>query len=278
MATSLRSVYKSSDIILDYCCTPCEEDNLKTEAEVYCEKCTTFYCGPCINMHKQLYKKHTTYGRSDIKYWPVAKPTQDLIEKCELHTEEKLKLYCEDHEQICCNTCVSLNHRQCTTVYLIQDAVKTQSFADLHQLFAEINTILQQFTQLLKSGEANLTSMHESYKKSAQDIYNFRQKINTALDELETMTTTNLDVAMITLESDLKTGIDNCSKVEEELNCFKNVMQDISEKNTELIFVASQKLLNKKRQSESLLQRMSKKTDITFSFQGHEIIDSFLSE
>ncbi|XP_052230337.1 uncharacterized protein LOC127844280 [Dreissena polymorpha] len=36
---------------------------------------------------------------------------EDLLLKCDVHREEKLKMFCQDHSQLCCSDCVLMNHR-----------------------------------------------------------------------------------------------------------------------------------------------------------------------
>ncbi|XP_052258861.1 uncharacterized protein LOC127863388 [Dreissena polymorpha] len=279
MATITRSsVYKGSDIMLDYSCMPCEEKGFSKEAEVYCEKCTTFYCGSCLNLHNQLYKTHTRYERSDMKDWPLAMATRDCVEKCEVHMDEKLKLFCEDHEKLCCNTCISLNHRQCAKVSLITDLVNITSPGDLQQLFDDIKTIKQELKELRKSREENIASLQDSLKKSKQCITDVRDKINAALDELEKMTMAELDFSFANLKTDFKKDVDNCNKLYEELKGFRDTIHEIGVNNNELVFVANQKWLEKKKQSESYIQELSGKPGISLSLQVNTNIEKYLSE
>lgn len=105
------SVLKGSDLIHDYCCSTCEEDDVNKEAEFHCEKCVKFYCNACVKLHNQLHRQHSVAGRHDIAKWPIANAIDDILEQCIEHKDEKLKLFCEDHQRILCTVCHVYNHK-----------------------------------------------------------------------------------------------------------------------------------------------------------------------
>ncbi|KAH3716711.1 hypothetical protein DPMN_059439 [Dreissena polymorpha] len=112
MATFSQSTMKTcSDSIIDFCCSPCLEHKIDQWAELYCDTCQKFYCAECVTLHGQLFGKHVTYGRGDTSKWPASKEVQDFLLKCDLHEDKHLKMYCNDHSQLCCTNCAFLNHR-----------------------------------------------------------------------------------------------------------------------------------------------------------------------
>ncbi|KAH3824505.1 hypothetical protein DPMN_126342 [Dreissena polymorpha] len=112
MATfSQSTVDKGSDSFTDFCCSSCLEHKIDQWADFYCNNCQKFYCAKCINPHGQLFGKHVTYGRGDTTKWPVLKEVEDFLRKCDLHGDEDLKMFCNDHSQLCCTNCAFLNHR-----------------------------------------------------------------------------------------------------------------------------------------------------------------------
>ncbi|KAH3717996.1 uncharacterized protein LOC127855906 [Dreissena polymorpha] len=107
MATYSKSTVASgSDSFRDFCCFPCLENKIDQWADFYCENCQKFYCAKCINRHGQLFGTHVTYGRGDTSKWPVAKEVEDFLQKCDLHEDKHLEMFCEDHSQLCCTNCV----------------------------------------------------------------------------------------------------------------------------------------------------------------------------
>ncbi|WAR25912.1 hypothetical protein MAR_011616 [Mya arenaria] len=99
------------DFIHDFACSACEEDGLNTEAQHFCNQCTKYYCNNCVPVHNKLYKRHAVLDRKDVKKWAAAPGTVEVLEICERHPGEALKLVCGDHDQLCCHMCVAVDHR-----------------------------------------------------------------------------------------------------------------------------------------------------------------------
>ncbi|KAH3749082.1 hypothetical protein DPMN_183572 [Dreissena polymorpha] len=118
MATfSQSTIDKGSDILQDFLCSTCEEKKLGEMADFYCESCVTFFCGECVYVHNTLFTKHATFGRRDMKKWPVAKKVEDFLLKCDVHKEKSLKMYCDEHSELCCTNCAFLNHRYTMSLF-----------------------------------------------------------------------------------------------------------------------------------------------------------------
>ncbi|KAH3692304.1 hypothetical protein DPMN_194754 [Dreissena polymorpha] len=92
------------------------------------------------------------------------------------------------------------------------------------------------------------------------------------------MTLTELDVSIANLKTDFKKDVDNCNKLYEELKSFRDAIHEIGENNNELVFVANQKWLEMKKQSESYIQELSGKPGISLSLQANTNIEKYLSE
>ncbi|KAH3845943.1 hypothetical protein DPMN_088238 [Dreissena polymorpha] len=101
----------SFDVINDYCCNACEEDNVNKEALFYCQQCSKGFCDKCIDNHKKLFKKHQPIGRKELNKWPVAKAAKDFLLNCEQHPDHRIELFCEDHKKLCCVLCHLHDHK-----------------------------------------------------------------------------------------------------------------------------------------------------------------------
>ncbi|KAH3768200.1 hypothetical protein DPMN_169412 [Dreissena polymorpha] len=278
MATfSQSTVDKGSDSFTDFCCSPCLEQNIDQWAEFYCNNCLKFYCAKCINLHGQLFGKHVTYGRGDTSKWPVLKEVEDFLQKCDLHEDKRLEMFCNDHSQLCCTNCAFLNHRQCTNVTLISESVKGPP-PDLQKVSKRIQIILETLKKLENDWNTNMQSLQVSYNTQLHEIRQTRQKINTILDKIEKNTIKELEDKMTTLKASLKTDLDNCSKLKNELKHLSDAIHDIVDKGkAELSFIASKKCLEKNRQSETYLKVNSVQTERLVTFQADIDIEQFVS-
>ncbi|KAH3701950.1 uncharacterized protein LOC127861057 [Dreissena polymorpha] len=271
MATFSQSIIeKGSEMVQDFLCSTCEEEELKESADYYCESCVKFYCRKCIHMHSQLFKKHCPHGRSDMKKWPVAKKVEDFLLKCDVHKEENLVMFCEDHSQLCCNNCAFLNHRQCKTVMLLSDLVKITS-TDLNQVSVTIQTTLAELKKIQNIQEANIQSVRISYYEQLHKIQETRHKILAALDMLEKKTLQEMKDTLTKLQAPLKSDVDKCSTLQDELKQLGDAIQDISDKSKqELSLLACIKSKDKIQQFENYQKKNfgQVKSSITFQFNS----------
>ncbi|KAH3768151.1 hypothetical protein DPMN_169363 [Dreissena polymorpha] len=123
-----------------------------------------------------------------------------------------------------------------------------------------------------------MQSVQVSYSKQLHKVRQTRQTINTILDKIEKNTIKELDDKMTTLKASLKTDMDNCSKLKNELKQLSDAIHDIVDKGkSELIFIASKKCLEKIRQSETYLRENSVQLERLLTFQADIDIEQFFS-
>ncbi|XP_052283861.1 uncharacterized protein LOC127880588 isoform X1 [Dreissena polymorpha] len=270
---SQSTIDKGSDMIQDFLCSTCEDKKLDKMADFYCESCVKFYCGECVNMHNKLFTKHTPCGRGAMKKWPVAKKIEDFLLKCDIHKEESLKMYCDDHSELCCTNCAFLKHRLCPQVTFISDKVKVQS-TDFQKLSVSIKTILEEINKLEDNQKASIQYVQSSYDEQLYTIQETRQKINSALDTIEQKTLTEMKDILTKLQTSSKIAVDKCIRLRDELQQLRDAIQDISDKSKlELSFIATRKCMDKIQQSETYLKENSLQAKVSITFQpNHEII------
>ncbi|WAR26670.1 hypothetical protein MAR_012374, partial [Mya arenaria] len=129
MASKGSSICKGSDLIHDYSCSKCEENDLNTEAQHFCPQCEHYLCGKCVRIHGEYFKKHAVYERGEIQKWAGFS-----MDRCDKHGKE-LEVHCDDHQELCCSVCVALNHRLCSSISHLPDLakgfLKTEEFKQL---------------------------------------------------------------------------------------------------------------------------------------------------
>ncbi|KAH3796475.1 uncharacterized protein LOC127836932 [Dreissena polymorpha] len=269
---------KGNDWVQDFLCSACEDKKLEQSADYYCDSCVKFFCRKCIQMHSQLFTKHSPHGRGDMKKWPVVKKVEDFLLKCDVHKEENLASFCKDHSKLCCNTCAFHNHRQCETVMLLTDMVKNTS-TDLKQVLVTIQTTLAELRKLQDNQEASIQSVQSSYDEQLHKIQETRQKILAALDMLEKKTLQEMKDTLTKLQASLKSDVDKCSTLGNELNQLRDAFQDISDKSKqELSFIASIKCKDIIQQFENYQKQNFAQLKFSITFHPNSEIMQYLSQ
>ncbi|XP_052283904.1 uncharacterized protein LOC127880627 [Dreissena polymorpha] len=278
MATSVDSVHKSSDSVKDYSCVGCVSKNIEKSADFFCETCFKCFCEKCFYHHDQVFVNHLTYGRRETNKWPLEKAIEDLLLKCDVHPDKKLKMFCQDHSQLCCSDCVLLNHRQCTNLAKISESVKKLS-VDMQQLSNKIQSIIADINKFKVVQEGSIQSIEGLYVEEFQRIRDQRKKLNAALDELENTTLKELDDIRTTLQTSLKKDVDNCSRLKDELQQLSEAVQGLCDKSIQDIeFIASRKCLDKIQESERYLKENPVKVQSSIVFKANIDIEQYLSQ
>ncbi|KAH3777641.1 hypothetical protein DPMN_179089 [Dreissena polymorpha] len=272
--------YKGSDSVLDYCCSPCEEidKNSLHEADVYCKNCVKFFCGDCSKPHAQLYKSHNTFEREDISNWPVPKAKADLLQKCHVHKNKKLKHFCSGHNELCCSACVLQNHRQCKDVALISTLAKENKDGDIQPLLLNLTATLKHLNNLQNAGESNIKFIDILYEISLQEICNLRQIINAVLDKLEQNSKRELEEMRKKITANLTDDVETFTRLQDDLQRFCEAVQDTAKKGKEeLRFIAGKKCLEKLQQYDAYLMQHSVTFESTITFHRFIEIEKYLS-
>ncbi|XP_052260621.1 uncharacterized protein LOC127864783 [Dreissena polymorpha] len=179
---SMSSLAISSDEVKDFICSSCEE---QANAEFYCKTCLKLYCGKCIQLHDKWFKKHSAYGRNDMKKWPVSKEVEEFLLKCEAHKDHKIEMLCDDHSQLCCTKCAFNNHSQCSKVTQISELTNWQP-TGLEGLSVELETVMGEIKTLQISQEASIQSLQRTYKEHREVmIEQMCGNLNTYIDECD---------------------------------------------------------------------------------------------
>ena len=135
MADSLpliTSAVEGSEDVLDIFCDPCYQiDDKFSEPAGYCIDCGEHLCKTCYSLHKrtkptrnhhledgQNMSRSKSQGQSQVN-------TADVI--CHFHKAERVLYFCQSHDQLCCQLCVSITHRRCSTELISRMATKTEN-------------------------------------------------------------------------------------------------------------------------------------------------------
>ncbi|WAR01958.1 TRI33-like protein, partial [Mya arenaria] len=265
MATGRSSIYKGSDLIHDFSCSKCEENDFNTEAQHFCPDCEHYLCDKCVGLHNGYHNKHTVYGRGDVEKW-----VGSSIDKCDKHGKE-LDVHCDDHQELCCSVCVALNHS-----HLPDLAKGFQKKAEFKQLSEAVEKMRCRLDELKKEKREDQAELKDSYKKIIADFKALRIEIDTILDQIEKATKEQLDNIFDDFKNDVKDDVENCVKMNDQL---KNLMEKINQltgkrKETNS-YIGYRKCTAKLTQADNLIRETRRKPKEEIQFVSDQSIESF---
>ncbi|KAH3892992.1 uncharacterized protein LOC127867583 [Dreissena polymorpha] len=268
----------SSDVIYDYCCNACEEDNANREAMFYCQPCSKRYCDKCIEQHNVLFKKHKSFGRKELDKWPAAKTAMDLLQNCQQHPYHRIELFCEDHMTLCCVLCHLYDHKQCNKITQTAEKAKTMNQSDFQRLATTLVSEQQILGKEIDMANECLQTLHEARDRAHKEIQLFRKTFNDLLDHLEGNTVQTLDTLHNTLGNVIKSGIWKCSKLKEDFKSMQEAIKDVDcGKPNVQIFIAHSKITEMVSNRHTLLKKISANRNVDMTFQGNPDVGQYLS-
>ena len=101
----------ASEPVTDYTCTVYEENDVHSEALYYCNSCMKTLCTTCEQLHRQMFRKHRVLDSESISDWTLSSIQISPVERCSIHSDKPVELFCENHDELCCYLCVSTTHR-----------------------------------------------------------------------------------------------------------------------------------------------------------------------
>ncbi|XP_052276038.1 uncharacterized protein LOC127875190 [Dreissena polymorpha] len=281
---STSSHAKGSDEVKDFICSSCKE---QAYADFYCKTCLKLYCGKCIQLHDKWFRKHSAYGRNDMKEWPVSKEVGEFLLKCEAHKDDKIEMLCDDHSQLCCTKCAFNDHSKCSKVTPISELTNMQP-TDLQGLSVELETVMGGIKSLQINQEASVQSLQRTYKEhGAVMIEQLRGNLNTNIDEcgnssvgtsgknlkeemcwsvlsilneFDNITVKELNEIkeeVISIKGSVTSSIHKCTSLHNDLSHFHEIVQKIGD-NKELCLIASIKCKHIIQQALTLLGKSGK--------------------
>ncbi|XP_052815204.1 uncharacterized protein LOC128242173 [Mya arenaria] len=270
------SMSMASDLIHDFVCSPCHEDKLNTEAKYFCGDCSKYFCDKCLTFHSKLFKQHVVLGRKDVDKWVGQ---GDALISCDFHPGKVIELLCEDHAEMCCHLCVSLNHRMCRTISLISDLAKgVYKMTDFKQLPSKVAKITTSLNQVREVRKKNQGSLKTSGKSMLTKIKDLRKSLNQLLDELEKRTVKQMDSVLANLDDTLQKDIDSCTLIHDQLNALMDTIQSQGKEDESSSYIGFRKSEEKMAEANSLLQEMSTKPELTATFQPDTRVTQLLSD
>ncbi|KAL4216739.1 hypothetical protein ACF0H5_024462 [Mactra antiquata] len=256
MATSQpemsRTLASGSDLHYDLICICCHQNNISKPAHGYCIDCGEHLCAGCYKghttprpcRHHRLLDSNSmpqTQNLTDDSTAVDSGPADNLTTHCKDHSDEILKLYCNDHNMLLCTICVALKHTKPCNVEYIPDISKKMLKSDvLHDIIGRTEEVMNRCDSIKKQVHGNANKSSSSLRKALADVQKCRSDINRRLNELEAELTKTIDDA---IQQNGK-GVDSIETV------YDDIKKDVQLKNESLTH------LNETKQANNLFVHM----------------------
>ncbi|XP_063411340.1 uncharacterized protein LOC134694266 [Mytilus trossulus] len=183
-------------------CAGCQRSDEDIPAVSWCSE---LVCKTCSRVHERMSPPHKIVPMKEIQQ--LSSSLLTLSKNCDNHPDQKIALYCCQHDKVVCVSCVPISHQNCKSIISIEKAARGVKDG------TAISDVERRISNLCQVTE-NRRSQSE---KTLVDLEKSRTKIKTRVSEIKQKVIAHLD----TLEAEMHKGID--SKYE---NCTESVSRN----------------------------------------------------
>ncbi|KAL4235240.1 hypothetical protein ACF0H5_006878 [Mactra antiquata] len=185
MADDRSSQAKMSEESFDFICTTCDENFNKTvEAVRYCIECSGYCCQACTDGHK-LFPTLRNHNFLDASQGDQAGNQQSRLpefptERCSLHKGKIVDMYCKEHDDVFCSTCIATSHKLCpeSSFYSIPDMIDAIFKPDdIKRTKSCLKDMMVSMTTISNTKDATLEVLKEAKHKSIEKVEKFEKAL-----------------------------------------------------------------------------------------------------
>lgn len=160
---------------------------------------------------------------------------RDNIVMCDFHPEFTIRLFCADHEQLCCPMCIATDHRKCEDVKELTEVAKHFTvLTEVNELNSELTASLAFVNEFRGTRHKRMESLVTNREKIIQDIREKKDEISEHLHTIEAAVLENIDEISDDLLRGIETDIQWCNITEESIDEYKHALDVSSRDSSEI--------------------------------------------
>ncbi|XP_052090944.1 uncharacterized protein LOC127727860 [Mytilus californianus] len=165
-------------------CAGCQRGNEDVQAISWCSDCTELVCKACARVHEKMSPPHKVVPMKEIQQ--LSSSLLNLSKNCENHPDQKIVLFCCQHDKVICDSCVPVSHQNCKSIISIEKAARSvndgTAISDLERRMDDLRQVTE---NILSQTEATLGDLSKSRNNIKKRVSEIKQKIVAHLDKLE---------------------------------------------------------------------------------------------
>ncbi|VDI80244.1 Hypothetical predicted protein [Mytilus galloprovincialis] len=169
-------------------CEPCHRKGLGVPAVKWCTECDEALCSSCYDSHRSM-KALLSHRIVDIdlaKTTPVPALMKLSSQFCKTHTNQRLEYHCLFHDAICCQNCMTHNHRACANIIPIDIAAKgAKESRSISDLLSQLENIQQSLDGIRQRKLQNIKQIDDQDIAIRNTVSRLRQKVTERLNVIE---------------------------------------------------------------------------------------------
>ncbi|VDI21490.1 Hypothetical predicted protein [Mytilus galloprovincialis] len=165
-------------------CAGCLRGDKDITAVSWCSNCCELVCKACSRVHAQMSPPHKVILTQEIQQ--LSSSLLTLPKNCDNHRDQKIALYCCQHDKVICDACVTVSHQNCKSIFSIEKAARgVKDGTAISDLEKRISNLCKVTENRCSQSDKTLVDLQESRTKIKTRVSEIKQKVIADLDTLE---------------------------------------------------------------------------------------------
>ena len=273
-----RSLLGASDETFDHICDPCNFRGVQKQGTSYCKHCKETFCQTCADVHKgqTISRNHDLTPVSRLSVTATPPTTCNVL--CDCSQNSAVVDYCQDHDDVICQSCCFTKHRACKTMSIGKMSASYQrgKFTVVAQKADMLN---DETERILDERQSELKSNTKMTKDAKEDMRKYRQEINKKIDIMENEMLKEIDRRESKNRQHVDGHISSCTTTKQLLQSDLKLLNDAKKTADKAdMFAADVKVSKRLADYERLLRDIRREsTSICLTFKNNDQILDMLS-
>lgn len=260
---------------LEKLCNACELNSVNQKAVSWCTICLEARCSSCENCHRKfkMTSRHKIMTLNEVQ--ADQKSVISGLITCDDHSGEFVEIYCLNHSKPCCVVCVTMKHRECRNVAIIEEAAEvikeSKQTTEFLQLILHWKNVLK---KSFEDTEKNISAVAIIGNNLVSEIESLKKSVNEHIDRLERAVKDELTIRKEervteltdrgTKISSLKSIVDNWHQI------YRTCIHDGSE--IHCLIEINKMILMKEKMASEIQTATSHFDEKSFRFERNQIV------
>ncbi|XP_071155300.1 uncharacterized protein [Mytilus edulis] len=255
-------------------CTGCQRGEEDVNAVAWCSDCSELVCKVCARVHEKMSPPHKLVPMKEIPQ--LSSSLLNLSKNCKNHPDEKIVLYCCQHDKVICGSCVTVSHQNCKPIISIEKAARgVKEGTAISDLERRLDNLSQVTENILSHSVATLEELTKSRNSIKKRVSEIKQTFVSYLEKLEADIHKDIDNKYKHCKETMSCNNDNIQSSADSLSIWKNDLKSLKQHVSEIHLFQIVKFLDANtNQKELEIRKIQKATVPILAYHPPESVSN----
>ncbi|XP_052092754.1 uncharacterized protein LOC127729138 [Mytilus californianus] len=165
-------------------CDGCQCGNEDIKVVSWCSDCSELVCNACARVHERMSPPHKVVPMKEIQQ--LCSSLLKLSQNCDNHPDQKIELFCCQHDKVICDLCVPVLHLHCKPIISIENAARgVKDGTAISDVERRMDNLSKVTDTILSKTEITLEDLKKSRNNIKKRVSDIKQKVIAHLDKIE---------------------------------------------------------------------------------------------